>query len=141
LTTKALPHRPVRFLREIHPSCESWANLHHLVDNSPWHRREYGDLYRGLRDAAGAIALSPAGPVGELDPQFAMAWADLAIDYSGIGDSVLSAESSTKAWQLRDRVSDREKFYIDFLYERQVRGNLEEAYQTLERTGVAKDAG
>ena len=70
-----------------------------------------------------------------------MAWADLAIDYSGIGDSVLSAESSTKAWQLRDRVSDREKFYIDFLYERQVRGNLEEAYQTLERTGVAKDAG
>ena len=30
------------------------------------------------------------------------------------GESVLSAESTTKAWQLRDRASDREKFFIDF---------------------------
>ena len=52
--------------------------------------------------------------------------------YSNIGESVLSAESTTKAWQLRDRVSDREKFFIDFTYDRQVTGNLEKAYQTLE---------
>ena len=37
-----------------------------------------------------------------------------------------------KARQLRDRASDREKFFIDFLYDRQVTGNLEKAYQTLE---------
>ena len=52
--------------------------------------------------------------------------------YSAIGESVLSAESTTKAWLLRDRVSDREKFFIDFTYDRQVTGNLEKAYQTLE---------
>ena len=45
---------------------------------------------------------------------------------------MLSAESTAKAWQLRDRVSDREKFFIDFTYDRQVTGNLEKAYQTLE---------
>ena len=45
---------------------------------------------------------------------------------------MLSAESTTRAWQLRDRVSDREKFFIDFTYDRQVTGNLEKAYQTLE---------
>ena len=45
---------------------------------------------------------------------------------------MLSAESTTKAWQLRDRVSDRERFFIDFIYDRQVTGNLEKAYQTLE---------
>ena len=45
---------------------------------------------------------------------------------------MLSAESTTKAWQLRDRVSDREKFFIDFPYDRQMTGNLEKAYQTLE---------
>jgi tetratricopeptide (TPR) repeat protein len=45
---------------------------------------------------------------------------------------VLSAYSTTKAWQRRDRVSDREKFFIDFTYDRQVTGNLEKAYQTLE---------
>ena len=45
---------------------------------------------------------------------------------------MLSAESTTRAWQLRDRVSDRERFFIDFTYDRQVTGNLERAYQTLE---------
>jgi len=68
----------------------------------------------------------------EIDPQFAMAYADLGLAYSDTGESVLSAESTTKAWQLRDRVSDREKFFIDFIYEREVAGNLEKAYQTLE---------
>jgi serine/threonine protein kinase/tetratricopeptide (TPR) repeat protein len=68
----------------------------------------------------------------EIDPDFAMAHAYLGQAYSSTGESVLSVESTTKAWQLRDRVSDREKFYIDFAYERQVTGNLEKAYQTLE---------
>jgi len=68
----------------------------------------------------------------EIDPQFAMAYANLGLAYSDIGESVLSAESTTKAWQLRDRVSDREKFFIDFIFEREVTGNLEKAYQTLE---------
>ena len=61
-----------------------------------------------------------------------MAHASLGLAYSADGESVLSAESTTKAWHLRDRVSDREKFYIDFVYDRQVTGNLEKAYQTLE---------
>ena len=56
----------------------------------------------------------------------------LGLSYSDVGESVLSAESTTKAWQLRDRVSDRERFFIDFTYDRQVTGNLEKAYQTLE---------
>ena len=68
----------------------------------------------------------------EIDPKFAIAYAVLGLAYSGNGESVLSAESTTKAWQLRDRVSDREQFFIDFAYYRQVTGNLEKAYQTLE---------
>jgi len=67
----------------------------------------------------------------EIDPKFAMAYAALGLAY-GSGESVLSAESATKAWQLRDRISDREKFFIAFTYHRQVTGNLEKAFQTLE---------
>ena len=67
----------------------------------------------------------------EIDPQFAIAYANLGLAYSGV-DSVLSAQSTTTAWQLRDRVSTRERFFIDFTYDRQVTGNLEKAYQTLE---------
>jgi len=68
----------------------------------------------------------------EIDPKFAMAYANLGLSYSGIGESVLSVENTTRAWQLRDRVSDRERFFIDFTYDRQVTGNLEKAYQTLD---------
>jgi serine/threonine protein kinase/tetratricopeptide (TPR) repeat protein len=68
----------------------------------------------------------------EIDPKFAIAYANLGLYYSGSGESVLSAESTTKAWQLRERASDRERFFIDFTYHRQVTGNLEKAYQTLE---------
>lgn len=67
----------------------------------------------------------------EIDPNFAMAHAHLGFDY-GRSDSALSAEYAAKAWLLRDRVSDRERFYIDFTYDRQVTGNLERAYKTLE---------
>src|SRR5262245_7418420 len=68
----------------------------------------------------------------EIDPQFAMAYANLGLSYSAIGESVLSVGSTTRAWQLRDRVSDREKFFIDFTYDREVTGNLERAYETLQ---------
>ena len=99
-----------------------------------------------LRECAAAIPFFRRAV--EIDPKFAMAYANLGLAYSTIGESVLSAESTTKAWQLRDRVSDREKFFIDFTYDRQVTGNLEKAYQTLElwlqtypRGGAPKSPG
>ena len=42
----------------------------------------------------------------EIDPKFAMAYAELGLSYSATGESVRSAESTTRAWQLRDRVSE-----------------------------------
>jgi DNA-binding winged helix-turn-helix (wHTH) protein/tetratricopeptide (TPR) repeat protein len=68
----------------------------------------------------------------EIDPKFAMAYAFLGRTYGDIGDSVLSAESTIKAYQLRDHASERERFFIDVTYDRQVTGNLEKAHQTLE---------
>ncbi len=68
----------------------------------------------------------------DIDPQFAMAYATLGLSYSAVGESVLSAESTTQAWNFRGRVSDRERFFIEFSHDRQVTGNLERAYQTLE---------
>jgi tetratricopeptide (TPR) repeat protein len=70
--------------------------------------------------------------VVEIDPNFAMAYANLALSYSGVGESVLAAESATKAFQLRERASERERFFITFNYDREVTGNLEHAFQTLE---------
>jgi tetratricopeptide (TPR) repeat protein len=68
----------------------------------------------------------------DIDPEFAMAHAQLGFHYTGIGQSLQSVQSATRAWELRHRVSDRERFFIEFTYERQVTGNLENAYRTLE---------
>jgi len=68
----------------------------------------------------------------EIDPNFGIAHAQLGTHLSARGESVLAAESARKAWLLRERVSDRERFYIDFTYDRHGTGNLEKAYQTLE---------
>jgi eukaryotic-like serine/threonine-protein kinase len=68
----------------------------------------------------------------EIDPNFAMAHAALGRMYADLDESDLSAESTTRAWQLRDRTSDREKFFITAGYQTLVTGNLEEAQQTCE---------
>jgi len=66
----------------------------------------------------------------EIDPKFAMAYAFLGRTYADIGESVQAAESIRKAYELRDRASDAEKFFIDTSYDEAATGNLEKAFQT-----------
>ncbi len=68
----------------------------------------------------------------EIDPEFAMAHSYLGRMYANLDESDLAAESIRRSWQLRDRVSDREKFQIDTRYEALVTGNLEETRRTCE---------
>jgi serine/threonine protein kinase/tetratricopeptide (TPR) repeat protein len=67
-----------------------------------------------------------------IDPQFAMARADLGFFYWNTGQTDLAMEATLKAYELRDRVSDKERFFILFLYERQVTGNLRKELATIE---------
>jgi len=60
-----------------------------------------------------AAAIPPLQRAVRLDPQFAMAWARLAMAYGAVGDRASAAESMRKAIELRKRVSERERFYID----------------------------
>jgi tetratricopeptide (TPR) repeat protein/tRNA A-37 threonylcarbamoyl transferase component Bud32 len=66
----------------------------------------------------------------ELDPNFAMAYATLGVCYSNQGESELGIEHIKKAFELRDRVSEREKFYISAHYYDMVTGNIEKAIET-----------
>jgi tetratricopeptide (TPR) repeat protein len=61
-----------------------------------------------------------------------MAHARLGFYSWNMGQTDLGAEEVRKAYELRDRVSNRERFYILFLYDRQVTGNLQKELQTLE---------
>ncbi len=68
----------------------------------------------------------------EIDPDFALAYARLGTHYSNLRESTLARESTLKAYRLRDRASDVERFEIDTFYDRQVTGNLERQQQTME---------
>jgi tetratricopeptide (TPR) repeat protein len=68
----------------------------------------------------------------QIDPKFALAYASMGMVYGDMGETALSAESISHAYQLRDRTSDREKFFITAAYEMQVTGNMEKAQQTCE---------
>jgi eukaryotic-like serine/threonine-protein kinase len=52
----------------------------------------------------------------ELDPNFAIAYAGLAVIYGNLGQATLSAGHARKAYDLRDRVSERERYRISALY-------------------------
>jgi eukaryotic-like serine/threonine-protein kinase len=62
-----------------------------------------------------------------LDPNFAMAYALLGQNYVNLGEPGRSAESTRKAYELRERTSEREKLAIASSYEQLVTGNLEAA--------------
>jgi tetratricopeptide (TPR) repeat protein len=67
-----------------------------------------------------------------LDPEFAMAHALVGFGQSSLGESTLGRQSLLKAYQLRRRASDAERFNIETLYDRDYTGNLERERQTLE---------
>ena len=66
----------------------------------------------------------------ELDPHFAIAYARLGIAFTSIGEPSVGAESTRKAYELRDRTSEAEKYFILATYYKEVTGNLEKAEQT-----------
>jgi len=68
----------------------------------------------------------------EIDPQFAMAYASLGRMYADLDQRGLAAASLAQAWQLRDRASEHEKYFITSSYEILATGNLEAAQQTCE---------
>jgi serine/threonine protein kinase/tetratricopeptide (TPR) repeat protein len=67
----------------------------------------------------------------ELDPNFAMAHARLAAIYNNVGEEDRSVESAKKAFDLRERVSERERFYITGHFYTST-GDIEKNMETLE---------
>ena len=82
----------------------------------------------------------------ELDPNFAMAWAVLGVAYNNLTDKHNSNECLQKAFDLKDRASERERFYISGHYYDTFKNDadqsarlLEQWKQTYPRDSVVRD--
>jgi serine/threonine protein kinase/Flp pilus assembly protein TadD len=92
----------------------------------------YSMGYQAYKRADNAAAVPLFQRATSLDPNFAMAYALLGVSYVNQGEDTRAAENTRKAYELRERVSDREKFYIASRYEHFVTGNLEAARKAYE---------
>jgi class 3 adenylate cyclase/Flp pilus assembly protein TadD len=70
----------------------------------------------------------------QLDPNFAMGYRGLGNNYSSLGETGRASEYFTKAFQLREHASEREKLNISADYYRVVTGELDKAAQTYQET-------
>ncbi len=86
-----------------------------------WEKDEEGDF---------AVAVPLLQRATRLDPNFAIAYAVLGTMQTNLGEVSRGAENLQKAFDLRDKVSDRERFYIESRYYGNVTGNLENARKT-----------
>jgi predicted Zn-dependent protease len=68
----------------------------------------------------------------ELDPNFALAYTLLSASYSNQGEYQQAREARIRAFELRDRVSERERFGIVAGYYNDVLGDLDKANHALE---------
>ncbi len=68
----------------------------------------------------------------ELDPNFALAYAWLGRTYADVGEPDAAVDNIRKAYELRDRTSEAERYFIAANFHLEVTGNMDDAQQTCE---------
>jgi len=101
---------------------------------------------RALRESGEPEAIPFLQHAIQLDPEFALAYATLGRAYEDIGEDSKAVNNFTKAFDLRDRLSERERYHITALYNETVTGDMERAteagelwIQTYARDGIARE--
>jgi eukaryotic-like serine/threonine-protein kinase len=92
---------------------------------------------RAIGETDFAAAISFFQRAVNLDPNFAMAFQLMGVNYANLNENARAAESIRKAYELRGRTSEREKLFISASYQDSVTGNLEaarSAYELLAQT-------
>jgi serine/threonine protein kinase/tetratricopeptide (TPR) repeat protein len=94
--------------------------------------KEYSLGVKAANEKGPSAALPHHQRAVELDPNFAQGYDALGIDYNSLAEMGRASEYYTKAFQLRDRISERERLSIAADYYQNVTGELDKAAQTLQ---------
>jgi eukaryotic-like serine/threonine-protein kinase len=82
-------------------------------------------------DFEGALKLNQRAV--ELDPNLAVTYVQIGSAHGALGHYDLEAASFTRAYQLRDRMTEKNKLNIELIYYSNVTGELDKAYSVLLR--------
>ena len=123
---------------------ESLASVQKL--DVPLYRATTSSLEALQADALGSKAFREKGPTAELpyeqravelDPDFAMAYLEMARDYGTLGEVERASEYTTKAFQLREHTSARERMVITASYYSEVTGELDKGARAFEELAAS----
>ncbi|MGA9902994.1 MAG: protein kinase [Terriglobales bacterium] len=92
--------------------------------------QQYSEDRRVQLEQGDAAAIPYAKRAIELDPDFAIAYASLGASYSNLNQASLARDNFRKAYELRDRVTQPERFFIEAFYYGYVTGEIDKAVQT-----------
>jgi eukaryotic-like serine/threonine-protein kinase len=87
---------------------------------------------KALKEKGSAAGLPYFQRSIELDPNFAMGYRTVGVMYNNLGETERGNEYVTKAFQLREHASEREKLGITARYYQSVTGELDKAAQSYE---------
>jgi eukaryotic-like serine/threonine-protein kinase len=94
--------------------------------------RAYSEGWKVFFSTGSAAAVPFFKHAIEIDPKFAMAYAALGRFYGDIGESGTAADYTRKAYDLRERTSEPENYFISTSFHMVVTGNMEKSEQTCE---------
>jgi serine/threonine protein kinase/Flp pilus assembly protein TadD len=95
--------------------------------------KAYSLAEKAIRERGPAAAIAGYHRAAELDPNFALAYLNLALQYTYLGETGRSSEYNTRAFQLRAHTSEREKMSIAGVYYWNVTGELNKAARFYEQ--------
>ena len=133
---KALDNAAISLRRKLGESLSSVQKYATPVEEATTPSLEALKAYslgRKTRFAKGETAALPFYKRAvELDPNFALPYAAMAVAYSNLNEVGRGADNARKAYGLREKVSEPERFAIEGSYYLQATGELEKAAQTYE---------
>jgi len=109
------------------------APLAHATTSSLEALKVYSLGLKAFSEKGSAAALPYDQRAIQLDPNFALAYDELGLDYTNLGEPGRASEYFSKAFQLREHASEWEKLAITADYYLNVTGELDKAAQTYER--------
>jgi tetratricopeptide (TPR) repeat protein len=117
--------------RKLGESAATLQRFHTPIDEVTTHSLEALNAYSLGRAAADRnddeTAVAYFRRAIEIDARFAMAYAALSASYFNLYEGELAAQSIRKAYEMRQHLSERERFYVESRYYQDGTGELDQA--------------